>query len=595
MTARRALLVACAEYADPRLRRLRSPVHDVDELAAVLADPRIGAYEVEPPLINRSDAEVRRAVSRFLRTASRSDTLLLHFACHGYKDDGQLHLAARDTDLDDLMVSALPADLLSRLINRSPSRRKILILDCCFSGAVSRTMIHRGVDDHTVNIAGLFGDDDGQGLGIITASQAEEYALDSSAEPVALTAEVAHSVFAAALIEGLRSGGADLDGDGRVSFDDLYQYVYRRVVAAGVPQTPGQWNWVRGSLIVAHRPPTVPPEQEPTGSGVPTRADCRSPWDAALLDWRFAVTPAVDRLLSVQARTSAERYGWGLLRNGEWAVAQVRFAEAVRHSGGGSAWWGRAVCHAAEEQWGDAGEAFERAADRLAAGLGSRDQGTGSPSTVDSAGLCAAAALLGAVTFAAAGSPRADDLLVTGLNRVPFCPQLLAYRGLLHQERAPLSLALRLDPGIVDDFAAVGLDIEQAVLDAASELDRRLDTLARERDRLAALARTVPTAWEEPPTAQSPPRTATPRERLDAGHRRVHTERESLTAWARRLRMDALALLMGTETVASPESTMRETLMIEVIRSAVLAVEALQRTELPPPVTALGVPPRLAR
>lgn len=592
--------MACSEYADRRLRRLRSPVHDVDELAAVLADPRIGGYEVEPPLINRTDAEIRRAVSRFLRTAHRSDTLLLHFACHGYKDDGQLHLAARDTDLDDLMVTALPADLLSRLINRSPSRRKILILDCCFSGAVSRTMTHRGDDDTAVNIGGLFGDDDdGQGLGVITASQAEEYAMDTAADPVALTTEVSHSVFAKALIEGLRSGDADVDGDGRISFDDLYQYVHRRVVDAGVAQTPGRWNWVRGTLVVAHRVPATRPEPQPSGpivtagSGDGAVASHVSPWDAALLDWRFAVTPAVERLLSVQARTSAERYGWGLLRNGEWGAAAGPFMEAVRLSGNGSAWWGRAICHAAEGQWDAAGEAFERAADGLTAGLHSSNQRSGAPSATELAGLCGAAALLGAVTFAAAGSRRVGDVLDAGLERIRFCPQLLAYQGRHRNERAPLSFALRLDPSIADDFTAVGLDIERAVLDAVTELERRLDVLGRERDRIAALARRVPTARGNPPAPLAPPGAITARRRLDACRRRVQAEREALVGWVHEVRRDALQLLTGMEVAASELDLTQGNGLIEVVQMADLAIEVLRRTEIPSPITALGVPPRM--
>jgi hypothetical protein len=44
---RRALIVACDTYEDARLRRLRSPAHDAEELARVLGDPSIGHFAVD--------------------------------------------------------------------------------------------------------------------------------------------------------------------------------------------------------------------------------------------------------------------------------------------------------------------------------------------------------------------------------------------------------------------------------------------------------------------------------------------------------------------------------------------------------------------
>src|SRR5262249_54495705 len=102
---------------------------------------------------------------------------------------------------------------------------------------------------------------------VITASSAIEYALED--------AELAHStgsqpsVFTSALVEGLRTGDADLDEDGRVGLDELYEYVFDRVRKATPHQTPGKWSFgVQGELYIARRsrpvttPAALPPELE---------------------------------------------------------------------------------------------------------------------------------------------------------------------------------------------------------------------------------------------------------------------------------------------------------------------------------------------
>jgi hypothetical protein len=56
--------------------------------------------------------------------------LLLHVSGHGVKDAyGGLYLAASDTEMDLLDPTALSARWLDEQISRSPTRRKLLLLD----------------------------------------------------------------------------------------------------------------------------------------------------------------------------------------------------------------------------------------------------------------------------------------------------------------------------------------------------------------------------------------------------------------------------------------------------------------------------------
>lgn len=251
---RDALVIANARYDDPGLARLRSPGHDAEALAGVLGDRGVGGFRVES-LIDADERTIRRSIAAFFADRDRDDLLLLHFSCHGIKDArGRLHLAARDTDLSVLGATSVPASFVHDALNETQSHRVVLILDCCYSGAFARGAAVRSGND--VHIADEFGA--GSGRVVLTASSATEYAFEGGK----LTQDQAQpSVFTSALVDGLRSGAADLDADGEIGIDELYDYTYRRVREATPGQAPMKWSFgVEGNLVVARsvRPAALP-------------------------------------------------------------------------------------------------------------------------------------------------------------------------------------------------------------------------------------------------------------------------------------------------------------------------------------------------
>jgi len=184
-----------------------------------------------------------------------SDLVVLHFSCHGLKDDaGELYLAATNTVPTRLASTAVDSVLVNRLMRRSRARRVVLLLDCCYGGAFERGMIARAGGDIDVGdqfATGPLGG--GRGRVVITASSAMEYAFegarlaeDSAARP---------SVFTAALVEGLATGAADRDNDGNVALGELYDYVYDRVREHSPHQTPCKWEFgLQGELYLARNP-----------------------------------------------------------------------------------------------------------------------------------------------------------------------------------------------------------------------------------------------------------------------------------------------------------------------------------------------------
>jgi hypothetical protein len=239
---RSALIVATDQYSDPKLKRLRSPSIDAAELARVLEDPGIGDFAVELST-NEDEASIRRRLSRFFRTAGREDLLLLHIAGHGVKDDdGQLYFATADSDTNDLIATAVNSVYIEHLMAGSPSRRIVLLLDCCYSGAFARGMRARG--DPDIHVMERLG---GRGRAVLTASGAMEYAWEGDD----VAGEGLPSVFTGAVVRGLATGEADRDGDGDISVDDLYDYVLEQVRDTTPKQTPNKQIQAEGGLLIA--------------------------------------------------------------------------------------------------------------------------------------------------------------------------------------------------------------------------------------------------------------------------------------------------------------------------------------------------------
>jgi chaperonin GroEL len=114
-----------------RLQELKGPTHDVERLAAVLADPEMGRFDVQR-LVDRPSLELRMAVEGALRRASPGDLVVVYYAGHGkLAFDNQLCLCALDTTTEYLESTSLPLPVVERLIKASRTDQVALVLDCC--------------------------------------------------------------------------------------------------------------------------------------------------------------------------------------------------------------------------------------------------------------------------------------------------------------------------------------------------------------------------------------------------------------------------------------------------------------------------------
>jgi hypothetical protein len=239
-----ALVVATGSYADPTLAKLRAPGRDASELAAVLGDPAIGGFEVE--VVHDAPAEsLRRAVAQFCTRIGPRDLVLVYLSCHGVLDDrGRLYYATVDTDRELLSATAVPSAWLNEQLEDCRSRRQILVLDCCHSGAFAKGAKGEG----SLALRERF---EGRGRVVLTGSRGTEYSFERDQ----IVGDEVSSVFTTALVEGLRSGEADRDGDGVITVSELYDHAYEVVRAREGRQTPTLWTYgAEGDLLVAHSP-----------------------------------------------------------------------------------------------------------------------------------------------------------------------------------------------------------------------------------------------------------------------------------------------------------------------------------------------------
>lgn len=245
---RYALLIGTWHYQNDQLPDLASPARDVRDLAAVLADPHVGAFASPDVLENKTAHEIRVAIEGFFSDRLHGDLLVLYFSGHGLKNEhGRFYFAARDTDPKRLIATGISANFIHEVLQGSRSRKKVILMDSCFGGAVVQGLVVKSVAQITPDELGS----DAKGLVILTATDSMTYAFEGGGTPGADLP----SVFTKHLVHGLRSGEADLEHDGEVTIGELYEYVREKVKQEVPGQDPKKWEFeAAGDLILAQNP-----------------------------------------------------------------------------------------------------------------------------------------------------------------------------------------------------------------------------------------------------------------------------------------------------------------------------------------------------
>ena len=235
--------------------RLRYTVPDAEAIYETLIGPAGFKKDNVLLLTDRSERKptlrnIKWALGTFLgRSAQKDDTVVIFFAGHGApevdtrgleRDGLAKYLIPSDADPDDLYSTALPMDELQTIFGRIEAERVVAFLDACYSGAAGgRTFAAKKTRAGSVDDLFLERLTRSKGRAIITASRPSEVSIELP--------ELGHGIFSYYLVNALKGAG-DLNRDGIVSLQEVYEYLEQQVTAKSRAVGGNQHPVMKGEL-----------------------------------------------------------------------------------------------------------------------------------------------------------------------------------------------------------------------------------------------------------------------------------------------------------------------------------------------------------
>lgn len=196
---KKALIVGINNYPNSPLHGC---VNDANAIRTILeangdGSPNFSVKMITSPSSIITRAKLREAIETLF--SGESDMALLYFSGHGFIKSTGGYLVTTDAAKYDEGVSM---DEVLNLANVSKAKNKIIILDCCHSGAMGSP------SDSGSNMAQL-----SEGLSVLTASRDSESAIEKGGS----------GVFTSLVADALKGGAADIRGN--ITPGSLYAYV----------------------------------------------------------------------------------------------------------------------------------------------------------------------------------------------------------------------------------------------------------------------------------------------------------------------------------------------------------------------------------
>lgn len=278
----RAVFIGTSSYENESLEDLPAVEKSLKRLLEALANPTYGwvASNTSTSVLDAPhQVDIHDALKAQAQAAT--DTLLVYYAGHGLLNrQNELYLCPSTVRPDALGPTALAYQEVRDIVAASPAKRRIVILDCCFSGRAI-PMSGEAIDPH-LEIEGTY---------VLTATTRNQQALAPTGQP--------YTAFTGALIDLLTAGipaGPEL-----LTLAAIFPHLSASLASQEMPRPWQQGTGTIADLALIRNPaqtgPGGIPLRSPALSAPLSIVKCRHPTvraaaDAVLGRWLTDPDPA---------------------------------------------------------------------------------------------------------------------------------------------------------------------------------------------------------------------------------------------------------------------------------------------------------------
>jgi len=214
------VLIGGSTYRDARLTALPGVANNLSDLAEALTDTGLWGLPKERcrKLLDCADSrEIIMALTEMADLAR--DTFVVYYSGHGVlTEEGDFVLPTTQTVLEQAKFTSLPYAWMREIVGQCQALRRIVVLDCCFSGRALLAM--------SDTASAVIGQIDVDGTYVLTSAPSTSVSI---APPGAR-----NTAFTGSLLDLIREGVPDR-GE-MLTLDDMYEHTLRAMVRRGWPR-----------------------------------------------------------------------------------------------------------------------------------------------------------------------------------------------------------------------------------------------------------------------------------------------------------------------------------------------------------------------
>jgi hypothetical protein len=202
---RKAVVIGINDYPQAPLT---ASIKDAHAVASILKTNGDGSPNFDIRVYTDKEVSTKSKLTEIVYELfkGKNEIALLYFSGHGAKNELDTYLVTPDAEKYNLGLSV--SDLI-KMANESESWNRVIILDCCYSGALGKNNIL------SQNISAI-----NKGVTILTASKSDQKAMETVN---------GHSVFTNLLLLALEGGAADIIGN--ITPGSIYSFIDRALGA----------------------------------------------------------------------------------------------------------------------------------------------------------------------------------------------------------------------------------------------------------------------------------------------------------------------------------------------------------------------------